>query len=186
MPKGMTKYQLDHFKTKVKRHFDPLIEEQELLVKQYRTEATNKVVGKLAKKMGAKYSIALSTNKLYGQLLPDRFIDAIVNPETITVSRILHNLRRGHIHSIHSIRDTKVELIEAEVSNDCGIINIPFEDLVLHKNIKILAIYRPDTGKILFPKAHTVIKPKDLVIIKANNVAVKEVEKLFSFSINLF
>jgi len=49
----MTKYQLDHFKTKVKRHFDPLIEEQELLVKQYRTEATKRIVGKLAKKMGA-------------------------------------------------------------------------------------------------------------------------------------
>ena len=37
MAKTMTKYQLDHFKQKVKRHFDPLIEEQELLVKQYRT-----------------------------------------------------------------------------------------------------------------------------------------------------
>ena len=49
----MTKYQLDHFKQKVKRHFNPLIEEQELLVKQYRTEATKKIVGKLAKKMGA-------------------------------------------------------------------------------------------------------------------------------------
>jgi len=49
----MTKYQLDHFKYKVKRQFDPLIEEQDLLVKQYRTAATNKVVGKLAKKMGA-------------------------------------------------------------------------------------------------------------------------------------
>ena len=49
----MTKYQLDHFKHKVKRQFDPLIEEQDLLVKQYRTEATNKVVGRLAKKMGA-------------------------------------------------------------------------------------------------------------------------------------
>jgi hypothetical protein len=53
MSKTMTKYQLDHFKQKVKRHFDPLIEEQELLVKQYRTEATKKIVGKLAKKMGA-------------------------------------------------------------------------------------------------------------------------------------
>jgi len=53
MAKGMTKYQLDHFKHKVKRQFDPLIEEQDLLVKQYRTEATNKVVGRLAKKMGA-------------------------------------------------------------------------------------------------------------------------------------
>ena len=49
----MTKYQLDHFKHKVRRQFDPLIEEHELLVKQYRTEATNKVVSKLAKKMGA-------------------------------------------------------------------------------------------------------------------------------------
>ena len=53
MSKTMTKYQLDHFKQKVRRQFDPLIDEHELLVKQYRTEATNKVVGKLAKKMGA-------------------------------------------------------------------------------------------------------------------------------------
>ena len=52
MPK-MTKYQLDHFKSKVRRNFEPLIKEQELLVKQYRTEATEKIVGKLAKKMGA-------------------------------------------------------------------------------------------------------------------------------------
>ena len=49
----MTKYQLDHFKQKVRRNFNPLIEEQELLVKQYRAEATEKIVGKLAKKMGA-------------------------------------------------------------------------------------------------------------------------------------
>ena len=53
MPKTLTKYQLDHFKEKVRRNFNPLIEEQELLVKQYRAEATEKIVGKLAKKMGA-------------------------------------------------------------------------------------------------------------------------------------
>jgi hypothetical protein len=58
MPKGMTKYQLDHFKSKVKRNFQPLIEEQELLVKQYRAEATEKIVGKLAKKMGADKILA--------------------------------------------------------------------------------------------------------------------------------
>ena len=49
----MTKYPLDHFKDKVRRNFNPLIEEQELLVKQYRSEATEKIVDKLAKKMGA-------------------------------------------------------------------------------------------------------------------------------------
>ena len=49
----MTKYQLEHFESKIKRHFQPLISEQELLIKQYKTEATSNVVKKLAKKMGA-------------------------------------------------------------------------------------------------------------------------------------
>jgi len=49
----MPKYKVEHYESKIRRHFDPLIEEQELLVKQYRTEATKRIVGKLSKKMGA-------------------------------------------------------------------------------------------------------------------------------------
>ena len=49
----MTKYQLEHFRRKVDRQFDPLIDEQELLVKQFKTEATDKAVEKLSKKIGA-------------------------------------------------------------------------------------------------------------------------------------
>ena len=54
MSKTMTKYQRDHFRDKVKRQFNPMIEEQELLVKQYKTEATDKAVAKLSKKIGAE------------------------------------------------------------------------------------------------------------------------------------
>ena len=54
----MTKYQLEHFESKVNRYFEPLINEQQLLVKQYRTKATNNVVSKLAKKMGADKILA--------------------------------------------------------------------------------------------------------------------------------
>ena len=49
----MTKYQLDHFKDKVERQFKPLIQDQELLVKQFKTEATDKAVSKLSKMIGA-------------------------------------------------------------------------------------------------------------------------------------
>jgi len=49
----MPKYKVEHYQSKIRRHFDPLIEEQELLVKQYRTEATKRIVDKLSKKMGA-------------------------------------------------------------------------------------------------------------------------------------
>ena len=53
MSKTMTKYQLEHFKDKVNRQFEPLIRDQELLVKQFKTEATDKAVDKLSKKIGA-------------------------------------------------------------------------------------------------------------------------------------
>ena len=53
MSKSMTKYQLDHFRDKVKRQFNPMIQDQELLVKQFKTEATDKAVSKLSKKIGA-------------------------------------------------------------------------------------------------------------------------------------
>ena len=50
---NMPKYKVEHYESKIRRHFDPLISEQELLVKQYRTEATKRIVEKLSKKMGA-------------------------------------------------------------------------------------------------------------------------------------
>jgi len=53
MSKTMTKSQLEHFKDKVNRQFEPLIRDQELLVKQFKTEATDKAVEKLSKKIGA-------------------------------------------------------------------------------------------------------------------------------------
>ena len=49
----MPKYKVEHYEKKISRHFDPLIEEQELLIKQYKTDATDRIVVKLAKKMGA-------------------------------------------------------------------------------------------------------------------------------------
>ena len=50
----MTKYQLEHFRGKVKRTLDPLVEDQELLVKQYTTNATAKASKELAIKIGAQ------------------------------------------------------------------------------------------------------------------------------------
>jgi hypothetical protein len=52
-PRSMTKYQLDHFKSKVRRQFEPLIEDQELLVKQLKARATDVAVAKLSTKIGS-------------------------------------------------------------------------------------------------------------------------------------
>ena len=54
MSKAMTKYQLDHFRDKVNRELNPMIEQQELLVRQYVSQATDTASKKLAKKIGAQ------------------------------------------------------------------------------------------------------------------------------------
>jgi hypothetical protein len=54
MAQAMTKYQLDHFRDKVKRELDPMIEQQELLVRQYVSQATDLASKKLARKIGAQ------------------------------------------------------------------------------------------------------------------------------------
>jgi len=53
MAKTMMKWQIDHFRQKVREKIDPQIEEQELLVRQFETTETNKAMKNLSKKMGA-------------------------------------------------------------------------------------------------------------------------------------
>jgi len=52
------KWEIDRLEKKVGEKVDPLIHEQELLIRQFETEATNQAVEKLSKKMGADKILA--------------------------------------------------------------------------------------------------------------------------------
>ena len=104
----MTKYQLDHFKQKVKRHFDPLIEEQELLVKQYRTEATKKIVGKLAKKMGADKILTAFKNA------EDQMKKAREDAKTFFIKKAKTEDRKEKLNYNFTDREEKISLADCE------------------------------------------------------------------------
>ena len=106
MAKTMTKYQLDHFKSKVRRNFNPLIEEQELLVKQYRAEATEKIVSKLAKKMGAD-KILNEFKKAEAQL-------KAVQDKARTFFKKKANKDKKEINNYRFDRDEKLSLSDCE------------------------------------------------------------------------
>ncbi len=108
MAKTMTKYQLDHFKQKVKRHFDPLIEEQELLVKQYRTEATKKIVGKLAKKMGADKILTAFKNA------EDQMKKAREDAKTFFIKKAKSEDRKEKLNYNFTDREEKISLADCE------------------------------------------------------------------------
>ena len=104
----MTKYQLDHFKQKVKRHFDPLIEEQELLVKQYRTEATKKIVGRLAKKMGADKILTAFKNA------EDQMKKAQQDAKTFFIKKAKTDEKKEKLNYNFTDREEKISLADCE------------------------------------------------------------------------
>ena len=108
MAKTMTKYQLDHFRDKVKRHFNPLIEEQELLVKQYRTEATKKIVGRLAKKMGADKILTAFKNA------EDQMKKAQQDAKTFFIKKAKTDDKKEKLNYNFTDREEKISLADCE------------------------------------------------------------------------
>ncbi len=139
----------------------------------------------LAKQSGCKRTIALINKDIYAGLVIDYGIDAIVNPRSITVSNVLQHVRRGRIKAVHSIRDGAAEVIEAQASETCGIVNQCLRDMTEEKGIIAGAIVRKN-GEIIIPKSDTKVETDDRVILLAPQRKAGNVEKLFSFSVDLF
>ncbi len=147
---------------------------------------SNILSGVLAKKMGAGYAISLNNNPLYSQLLPERLIDAIVSPGSVTISKILQSLHHTHIQSVQSIRDIGIDIIEAQVTAECHVTNLPLSEVKLGKETKIIAVFEQNANEFTVPNAKTIIKPGDILLIMAKNKNIRDIESLFSFPVRLF
>ncbi|MBX9977292.1 MAG: Trk system potassium transporter TrkA, partial [Alphaproteobacteria bacterium] len=77
-------------------------------------DKVNVLAALLAKRQGAKRSMALLNNMSYASFVSSLGIDAIINPKSITVSTILQHIRQGRIRAIYAIRNDFAELIDAE------------------------------------------------------------------------
>jgi len=113
MGKTMTKYQLDHYKDKVKRQFDPMIDEQELLVRKFKTDATDRAVDKLSKKIGADKII--NKFRQAEKMLEEARATALTffNKKKPKDQELQYNFRRGsHNSDDITLRDCEDQLRE--------------------------------------------------------------------------
>lgn len=147
-------------------------------------DETNVLCSLQAKYMGAKRAIALIKRSAYTPLLLSSNIDTIVSPQDVTVSSIMHYVRRGRVKAVHKIRGGNFELIEAITSETCRIINQPIRDLRLPNEIKIASIQRD--GKFIFPSGDSIIRSGDYVVLFASSDYARKVDGYFSSDVELF
>ena len=147
-------------------------------------DETNILASLLAKSKGCKRVITLVNSETYMPLIPALGIDVLVGPRAITVSSILHYVRRGRIHSVHSLREGFGELIEADAIETSNIVGKPLQETDLPEGVIVGAVVRD--GKVIVPRGSTVIETGDRVVLFARSEAVRQVEKMFSVRLEYF
>jgi len=147
-------------------------------------DETNILASLLAKRYGCRRAITLITKSVYEPLVGSLGVDVVVNPRNITVSTILQHVRRGRIHSVHTLREGFGELIEAEALETSDLVGTPLRDIDLPQGVVLGAIVRGDD--VIVPRGGTVIQAKDKVVLFAASKSVRQVEKLFSVQLEYF
>jgi trk system potassium uptake protein TrkA len=147
-------------------------------------DETNILSALLARRMGCKRVMALANRPDYGALMSQLGIDVVILPRAITVSTILHHVRRGRIHAVHSLREEFGELIEADAPETSSLVGRPLKELKLPSGVLLGAIVRD--GKVINPRGATVVQANDRVVLFAPSDAVKKVEKMFSVRLEYF
>ena len=144
----------------------------------------NVLASVLAKRHGCARAVALINETTYAPLVSPLGIDTAISPRDITVSRILEHIRRGRIHSVHTLQGGNAEVIEADAMESAPVIGLPLKDARLPEGVLVGAIVRD--GTVIIPRGESTIEKGDRVIVFSPHEAIKKVEKLLSVAFGYF
>ena len=161
------------------------IEKTDLFCAVTNDDEANIMSAMLAKKMGAKHTMALVNSLSYAKLVDDtNNIDRAISPQRITIGIIKTYLRKGDMVNIYSLYSGNAEAMEIIVHGDyknSNIIGKKISELNFPKSIIVGAITRNNEAQIAHD--HFVIQPKDRIIIIITDMSdIFILEKLFKVS----
>ncbi|MGB2816261.1 MAG: Trk system potassium transporter TrkA [Burkholderiaceae bacterium] len=168
------------------------VQDCDLFIALTNDDENNIMSSLLAKRLGARRTIALINRKSYGDLMQGGQIDIAVSPSYATLSALLRFVRRGDVVAAHSLRRGAAEALELIVHGDektSRIIGKQIEQIEMPRGATIGAIVRgpADKPKVLMAHHDTVIQAEDhLIVFVENKRIIPRVEKLFSVGLGFF
>jgi trk system potassium uptake protein TrkA len=138
----------------------------------------------MARKLGARRNLCLLNDAAFPPLAGTMGIDAVINPRSVTISRILQHVRRGRIQTVHTIQDGAAEVIEAEALETSPLVGRPLRSLDLPGGMRIGTIVHK--GEVITPTGDSQIAPGDRFIIFATADQVPKVEQMARVSLEYF
>lgn len=158
--------------------------EAETVVAVTDNDQVNILATVVAKRDGARRSMALINDIDYGPIAESVGVDRFLDPRATTVSTILQHIRRGRIKGVFSLADGAAEMVDAVALDTSPLVDKPLSEAGLPDGVMIGAVYRK--GEVIMPDANTVIQADDRIILMTMAEHVSEVEQMFRVSIEYF
>ena len=160
------------------------VSEAETVVAVTDNDQVNILTSVVAKREGARRSMALINDNDYGPVSEAVGIDRFIDPRATTISTILQHIRRGRIKGVYSLSDGAAELVDAVALETSPLVNHPLRDAPLPEGVMIGAVYRD--GEVIMPSGDTIINAGDRIVLMTMRENVKDVEQMFRVSIEYF
>ena len=147
-------------------------------------DKSNLLICNLAKRAGAKRTLALVNSVELADLSRDLRVDVVLDPRALTVSRILQRLRRGRILNLLSLENGRAETVEGVVLESSPLIGqtIGYDDLA--EGVTAAALIRDD--QIFLPAPSLRVKTNDKIIVFYETHMTRKVEQFFRVSPEFF
>ena len=167
------------------------IDETDLFVALTNDDEDNIMSASLAKRMGARRTLALINRKSYVDLVQGGPIDIAISPAQTSIGSLLAHVRQGDVVAVHSLRRGAAEALEIIAhgnEKESKVVGRAVEAIQLPKGATIGAIVRDERradGKVLrrmvvMPHHDAMIESGDHVIVFCTHKKlVRQVEKLF-------
>ncbi len=161
------------------------IEQTDVFCALTNDDEVNILSAMLAKRLGARKTMALINRAAYVDLVESGDIDIAISPPQATIGSLLAHVRRGDVVMVHSLRRGAAEAIEAIAHGDAAsskVVGRAIDEIKLPDGTTIGAIVRGD--EVLIAHHDTVIEAEDHVLLfVVDKKRIPEVERLFQVGV---
>lgn len=141
-------------------------------------DETNIFSSVLAKREGCRRAITLVNKTAYESLLDPLGIDVVVNPNAITISMLLRQLRPRSVAGVYALREGFGEIIDVIAQPGSPLVSGALGHVRFPSGMLVGAVVRK--GRMIAPDAHTQIEAGDRVIALVGIDVLNEAEALLA------
>jgi len=138
----------------------------------------NLLISLLAQNNGVLNTISLVNSRMYDYLTSQISGNIIVDRSTVTISKILQDIRYANISNAYSLGRGFAEVWELRLKPDTLLEGKKIADITLPEKCRVLALVR--SRQTIFDLKEATLCPDDVLIMVVSPNGIKKVESIFS------